>query len=205
MKRQLLYKNIPTIGILLFYCLYVISSFYYSGGSNVDLNATGFDWVSNYTCDLFHTHGINGTPNPARPIGLVAILIICSSLGVFFYQFSQTMPMSSFWKKVIQIAGGLCMICAVLLFTDFHHTMVPLASIFGLVAIIGVIRSLLKNNHKKHLFLGGGCIFLLILNNYFYYTDTLTTILPLIQKITIVLILSWVMSLHFELVKHSSL
>lgn len=199
MNRPLLYKYIPTIGILLFYCLYVISSFYYSGGSNLDLNATRFDWVSNYTCDLFHTHGINGTPNPARPIGLVAILTICSSLSVFFYQFSQAMPMLSFWKKVIQIAGGLCMICAVLIFTDLHHIMVPLASISGLFAIFGVIWSLLKNKDNKHLFLGGGCLFLLILNNYFYYTDTLTTILPLIQKITIVLILSWVIFLNLEL------
>jgi len=194
-------KYIPTIGILLFYMLYFISSFYYSGGSNADINATGFDWVSNYTCDLFHTHGINGLPNPARPIGLVGVVIICTSLSVFFYQFSQVIPMSSLWAKIIQIAGGLCMICAVLLFTDLHHTMVLLASILGLLAIIGAVRGLLKNKYKKQVFLGAVCMFLLILNNYFYSTDTITNILPLIQKITIVLILSWVMSLNFELIK----
>lgn len=194
-------RYIPTIGIFLFYGLYMYSSTIYSGGSQADINAVGFDWVSNYTCDLFHTHGINGLPNPARSIGLTAIVLICASLSFFFFQFAELIPMSLFWKKIIQITGILCMICVVLIFTDLHNIMIPLASIFGLIALAGVIRGLLKNKLYKYLWAGGICIFLLILNNYFYYFDILTSILPLIQKISIVLVLTWVMSLNFELVR----
>ena len=195
------YQYSPTIGIFLFYVLYLFSSTIYSGGSNADINAAGFDWVSNYTCDLFHTQGINGVPNPARPVGLMAVFLICAGLNYFFFQFAQLIPMPLFWKRVIQITGTLCMICAVLIFTDLHHTMVLMASFFGLLALIGVIRGLLKNKYHKYLWAGAACIFLLMLNNYFYYFDIITHILPLIQKISIVLVLTWVMSLNFELVK----
>ncbi len=194
------YQYIPTIGIFLFYGLYVFSSTIYSGGSHADINAAGFDWISNYTCDLFHTHGLNGELNPARPIGLVAVVLICTGLGNFFFQFSQLMPMPLFWKRGIQITGTLCMICAVFIFTDLHHTMVPLASFFGLLALSGVIRGLLKNKYHTYLWAGAACIVLLILNNYCYYFDIITHILPLIQKISIVLVLTWVMRLNFELV-----
>lgn len=195
------YQYIPTIGIFLFYGLYVFSSTIYSGGSQADINAVGFDWISNYTCDLFHTHGINGLPNPARPIGLTAVVLICASLSFFFFQFAQYISMSLFWKKLIQVTGTLCMICVVLIFTDLHNIMIPVASGFGLLALIGVIRGLLKNRFYKYLWAGGACVFLLILNNYFYYFDILTMILPLIQKISIVLVLTWVMSLNFELIR----
>ena len=177
------------------------SSTIYSGGSQADINAVGFDWVSNYTCDLFHTHGINGVSNPARLTGLIGVFLICVSLSFFFFQFSQLIPMPIFWKKIIQITGVLCMICVVLIFTDLHNIMILLASSFGLLALIGIIRALLKNKFYKYLWAGGFCIFLLVLNNYFYYFDILTTILPLIQKISIVLVLTWVMSLNFELIR----
>ncbi len=195
------YQYSPTIGIFLFYVLYVFSSTIYAGGSNADINAAGFDWVSNYTCDLFHTHGINGLPNPARPIGLLAVFLICTGIGYFFFQFSQLIPMPLFWKRGIQITGMFCMICAILIFTDLHHTMVLMASFFGLLALIGVIRGLFKNKFYKYLWAGAACILLLIGNNYCYYFDIITDILPLIQKISIVLVLTWVMRLNFELVR----
>jgi len=194
------YQYSLTIGIVLFYGLYLFSSTIYSGGSHADINAAGFDWVSNYTCDLFHTHGLNGVPNPARPIGLVAVVLICTGIGYFFFQFSQLIPMPLFWKKGIQVTGTLCMICTILIFADLHHIMVLMASLFGLLALIGVIRGLLKNKFYKYLWAGAACILLLIGNNYFYYFDIITAILPLIQKISIVLVLTWVMSLNFELV-----
>lgn len=194
------FQYIPTISILLFYGIYIYCVPLYPGGSLADLNASDFSWLSNYTCDLFHTHGVNGLPNPARPIGLRAVFIICAGLSLFFYQFSQIIPMPPFWEKAIPITGVFSMICAVLIFTDLHHIMVLMASIFGLFALIGVVSGIFTNKLHKYLWTGGACMLLLVLNNYFYYFDILTGILPLIQKISIFLVLTWVISLNFKLV-----
>jgi len=195
------YKYAPTIGILFFYCIYFYCSTLYLGGTKVDINAVGFDWVENYTCDLFHTHGINGQPNPARPIGMLGILIICTSISLFCFQFTQKIPMTRFWKKAIQVSGTLSMIFAVLIFTDLHHFMLIPTSLCALFALIGIVKGLIQNKLNPYIWTGGACMLLIVLNNYFYFADILTDILPLIQKVTIVLVLTWVMSLNFKLVE----
>jgi hypothetical protein len=50
--------------------LFIFSSLLYSGGSEINPNSTGFNWINNYYCDLMLQNGFNGRPNPARPFSI---------------------------------------------------------------------------------------------------------------------------------------
>ncbi len=195
---QLFY--LPTIGILLFLLLFVYSSTLYPGGSQADLSSKGFDWYHNYWCNLLRVEGMNGKPNPARPFAIFAMLILCISFAVFFYQFSISMPMSPFWKYAIQISGMLSMVFAMLLFTSFHDQSIIISSIFGLVAIIGMVVVLWQNQSNTFLWSFGFCLFLFAINNYIYYSNHYVEVLPFVQKISLAATLVWISCMNIFLV-----
>ncbi|MGB5430515.1 MAG: hypothetical protein WBM94_12640, partial [Eudoraea sp.] len=58
---------LPTVGILIFIGLYIYAASLYPGGSQLDSNSLGFDWMNNYWCNLMNENGMNGLENPARP------------------------------------------------------------------------------------------------------------------------------------------
>lgn len=160
-----------TIGILIFVGLYIYSSKLYPGGSQADLNSIGFDWINNYWCNLMNEAGMNGQPNPAKPFAISAMIILCTSLAIFFIQFAKKLAKSRFWKFTIQISGILTMIFAILIFTKYHDLMTTLSSIFGVIVVVGIIWEIYKS--KIAIFRSSGivCIILLALNNYIYYSE----------------------------------
>ena len=50
----------PFVGICLFILLYLLATFYYPGGSNVDNRISYFSWQHNYWCDLMAIKSKNG-------------------------------------------------------------------------------------------------------------------------------------------------
>ena len=92
------------------------------------------------------------------------------------------------------------MIIGFLLFTNINHDLITnLSSGFGVIATIGVLIGLYKIGWKG-LFVFGLLNFLLVgINNYVYYTNGLIIYLPIIQKITFALFLSWVCSIDLNL------
>lgn len=186
------------IGITLFVLLYIFSAALYPGGSQADLTSEGFDWVHNYWCNLLNTEAMNGRPNPARPYAITATIVLCGSIAVFLYQFSGALELTARWQQTIRVSGLSSMACATLIFTRWHDLMTILASMFGLVALMGVIIGLINN--KMHTFLrwAGLCILLMGVNNYIYYSGHYLVALPLLQKLTFLVVLSWVVALSFS-------
>lgn len=199
------YKRIlgflPTIGILIFVGLYIYSSLLYPGGSQADLNSVGFDWINNYWCNLMNKQGMNGQPNPARLFAIVGLIILCISLMLFFIQFARKLATSRFWKITIQIFGIISMVFAILIFTKYHDLMTAISSIFGVFVVIGIILEIYKSKMKSFKLSGIMCIMLLAFNNYIYYSKELIEYLPLIQKITFVFVLIWIIGLNYKLTK----
>jgi hypothetical protein len=60
------------------------ASMLYPGGSQADLQSVGYDWIHNYWCNLMNDQAMNGQSNPAKPFAVVAMVILCLSLLVFF-------------------------------------------------------------------------------------------------------------------------
>lgn len=197
----LMMNSIPTLGILCFGILYVYASELYPGGSQANLESEGFDWINNYWCNLMNEKSMNGEPNPARPISIFAMLVLCLSLTIFFFQFSAYIAKHKIWKRIIKIAGLFSMIFATLIFTKYHDSMTMISSFFGLFVVLGMIKEVYGSKLQKYKISGIGGLLLLGLNNYMYYTTQYIEWLPFIQKVTFLIVLMWMIGLNYELRK----
>ena len=191
----------PTIGILIFIGLYFYAANQYPGGSQANINAMEFDWVNNYWCNLLNEESINGKQNPARPIAILAMLILCGSLLIFFFHFSIHFEDGKIWKSIIQVCGTISMVTAIFIFTEYHDQITILASVFGFFVFIGIIRAIYQSDLQLFKMSGLLCILMLGINNYIYYSGSFIKYLPLIQKITFVFVLAWVMGLNLKMIK----
>lgn len=194
-------NRIPPIGILYFILIYFFSSNLYPGGSQADINSVGFDWLNNYWCNLLNEKGMNGQVNPARPYSILAMVLMCFSLMVFFLQFANTYSKSFIWSSIIKIGGVFSMFFAVLIFTQYHDLMIRISSLFGAFVLIGVFKELFGTKLLVYKISAVFCILLLGINNYIYYSNNYLEFLPLLQKITFAIVLLWVVGLNHEIIK----
>ena len=192
-------RLLPTLGILTFIGLYVYTATLYPGGSQADINSVGYDWRNNYWCNLMSEDAMNGLENPASPVALLGIVILCSSMTLFFFHFANYFEKNRIWKMTIKIAGALAMGTAVFIFTKYHDIMTAISSICGVVVIIGIIRALHKNNLTFFKVGGMICVALLGIINLFYYNENLINYLPIVQKVGFILILSWIVGLNLKM------
>ena len=191
---------IPILGIIVFIILYIIATFLYPGGSQVDKNSVGFSWVNNYWCNLLNEKGINGQDNPAKPVAITAMFIFCLALSYFWYLFPKHIPVSRKLQYIIPLFGILSMIAAFFLLTNLNHDLIiDIASILGLIAIGGVFIGLYRNKCYGLFSLGLINIVLIGLNNYVYYTKGLIVYLPVVQKITFSFFLFWIGCIDYRM------
>lgn len=194
-KKKLKYY-LPIIGIFLFIVFYVFSTFLYPGGSRIDPNFSGFDWLNNYWCTMFDEIAINGQPNQARPFAILSMITLWISLLIFFFMFSNVFLPNTLWGNAIKISSTISIIFASLLFTKLHDFVTTASSLFGVVSIIGLLVGIVKSNLVHYKITGILCIILLGINNFIYYTEYFINLLPLLQKITFAVVLLWIIGLN---------
>lgn len=197
-------KNIwlltPIFGTLIFVLLYFFATLYYPGGSQVDRHSIGFSWINNYWCNLLNETAINGQPNPAKPIALTGMFVLCMTLSFFWFIFPRQIYTSKTLRLTIQVSGVLAMAAAVFLFTDLNHDLVTnLASSFGAIATIGTFTGLYKNKFFGLFAFGLLNILLVGLNNLCYYNQELIVYLPVVQKISFVAFLFWICCISIKI------
>lgn len=197
-------KNIlvltPIFGVIVFVFLYIIATILYPGGSQIDKNAIGFSWTNNYWCNLLNESAINGQPNPAKPVAITGMLVLCLTLSLFWYLFARHIVFDKKLKLTIQFSGILAMVIAFFLYSNINHDLITnLASIFGIVATVGTFVGLYKAKWFWLLWLGLFNILLVGLNNYVYYTKELIVFLPVIQKISFATFLVWICCININL------
>ena len=196
---------LPALGCIIYIVLYVIATQYYPGGSQADKDSIGYSWANNYWCNLLYANGINGKPNPAQPIAITAMAILCLSISLFWIQFPRYTTLNNLSKKTIQVCGTLAMVTGFLLFTDINHDLITnVASSLGLIAMIGTFAGLYRNGWKNLFLFGLINIVMVVLNNVFYHTAGLIVYLPVIQKITFLIFLSWISCICFKIYQVST-
>ena len=202
-KPKSIYVLIPIFGTVIFLLLYIIATLLYPGGSQVDKNSIGFSWINNYWCNLLNKNAINGQFNPAKPVALTGMFILCLTLTFFWFIFPKQINVGKSLKLIIQISGALAMIVAFFLFTSINHDIITnLASSFGAIATVGTFIGLYKNNCRRLFFFGLFNILLVVLNNYVYYNKDLIIYLPVVQKITFATFLLWICCIDVTLYRY---
>ncbi len=185
-------RYLTTTGIVFYFILYGVSASRYPGGNQIDHQEAGFSWAQNYGCNLFNEQALNGQINPARPFAILANLILCVAIAWFFVRYGSKHPVSKKWSRITQIAGVFSMFFASILFTRFHDITSILSGIFGVIALWGVYMGLQKDQQYSLIRYGFICFILIAVNNAIYFSEKGIYYLPVIQKITLVVILSWV-------------
>lgn len=190
-KKQGYWYFFPLAGIPCFIILYMIATWYYPGGSQADSHAVGFSWQHNYWCNLLNDKAINGQINPAKPIAIAAMVVLCISLTVFWCAFPFYTTAKHSYRQTVRYSGSSAMVAASLLGVLEHDWVTNIASLLGVVAVIGTL-AILKKERWNFLF-GYGIVNVLLvgINNIFYYNVHLIHYLPIIQKITFASFLLW--------------
>ena len=191
---------LPVAGSLLFVVLYALAAQRYPGGSQFDPTTLGFSWTQNYWCNLLNEKALNGQMNPARPIALAAMGVLGASLALFWALFPRHAGFSKTGRLAVQLSGAVSMGLGLFIFTDFHDVLINVASLCGLVALIGTFIGLWKLGYKRLLWLGLFNGLLVALNNALYYSD-LRQYLPIVQKITFLTFLLWICLIAIQLFK----
>lgn len=189
----------PTLGICLFGILYGMAACQYPGGSNFDQTATGFSWQHNYWCDLLGDTGKNGVINYARPVAITAMLVLCSSLAIFWFLIPSLFRSKNKFSQLSQWAGGLSMVIILFIGTAYHDLVMNVAGGFGSIALIATFIALYQNKYFVLIGFGLFCLLLIGLNNYVYYSHQYISYLPIIQKLTFVLFLLWIVLINWLL------
>ena len=199
-KPKDIYVLIPFFGIVIFVILYILATTFYPGGSQVDKDSVGFSWVNNYWCNLLNETAANGQHNPAKPVAMLGMFVLCLALTFFWFFFPRHINIGKIGRLTIQISGTLAMAIGFLLFTNINHDLViNLASTFGIIATVGTFVGLYKIKWFELFTFGLLNLVLVGLNNYVYYTKGLIIYLPVIQKISFATFLIWICCINLKL------
>lgn len=192
----MLQKHPVAVGISISILLLIVATFYYPGGSQFEKNSVGFDWANNYLCNLFNEKAVNGMDNPSRYIAMVGMLFLCASFALFFARFSKKIPRKKD-ANIIQYSGIGSMFCTFMLITPYHDLMTILASTFGLITLFYIMVFTFKSRLTFLKYLSVLCLVILYLNNYIYYTQNGLAWLPILQKISLLTLIGWLLGLEY--------
>jgi len=201
MKKQATLEKwmfIPIIGIVLFIVLYIIAAKWYPGGSNANRIKEGFDWINNYWCDLLVDTAKNGLHNPGRTVALTGMIILFSSIAVFWYYLPAFFHERKQNILIVRYAGSLSMFVLIFIFTQFHDSVIGIGSTISAIPMAATLKELRKHRLKLLYYLGWLCILFILLNFVIYITDWLITFLPILQKITLLLFLAWIVLIDIK-------
>jgi hypothetical protein len=186
---------IPLFGIILYGLLYLTAVWLYPGGSQADKTAIGFSFVHNYWCELFREIAYNGLPNPARPVAITAMLLMCPSIGLLWFWlprlFEKDDAKSIFLYKIIQYSGVFAMCVTLFLFTQWHDAVINVAGYIGSISIFCFLWALYQHRKYGLLLMGVLCLFLSSCNYLVYQSGIGLYFLPILQKITFLLCFLW--------------
>jgi hypothetical protein len=177
--------------MLLFVLFYILAAVKYPGGSHSMPQKVGFSFWHNYLCDLLDTNAINGQLNTARHYARLALALLCASLMGLWLLLPKLFRRKSPNRYFMSVTGVLALGTTVFLGAQAHDTIVRIAGIFGLMALLSSFVELYKSGFIKLLVLGVVCLLVFLLNYYIYETGVFIRGLPVIQKVTFLLFLVW--------------
>jgi hypothetical protein len=176
--------------------LYIYAATLYPGGSQVHPFSNGYEWLNNYWCNLMNPVAMNGKINPARSVAILGNMILVMTMCFFFFSSSQSAFVRGYWKIITPWAGLLSMLLAGFLFTAYHDMLSILSGFFGVIALAGVFSGLFHAGSKSLIQFGFIVLACIVINNLIYFTGLGLVILPVLQKVTLLIIFVWVIKVY---------
>ncbi len=192
----MLKKHAVVIGIVMALALLFVATTQYPGGSQHDKNAIGFNWRHNYLSNLVNEKAMNEMNNAAYPWAVAGMFFLCIAVAFFFIRFSEKIPHKRI-SNVIQYAGLGAMTLAIFTATSYHDSAIMISGTLLLVALIYIAVFIFKSRLSWLKIYSFICLLVFCGCNYVYYTRTCLEWLPILQKVTLAVILVWILMLEY--------
>lgn len=179
-------------GLVAYLVLYITATYYYPGGSSFDEKQSGFNWTTNYWCELLGRNAKNGQANLARPFGMAGMSMLVISLSTFWYNLPKLIPINRSMDFALKISGVISMMCSLFIFSYWHDLVIYIAVTFGSIAFVLSMYGLYSNQFYRFFGLCITCLVLILINNIIYISEYFINYLPVIQKITFVFVFLWI-------------
>jgi len=176
--------------------MFLIATLRYPGGSEYNKASPGFDWGNNYICNLFDSKAINGLANPSKPWADCAMLCLGATFALFFYRSSKKIP-SARAAGIVKYVGVGSMLFAVLVVTPLHNIVVTVAGTGALVCMFYITVFLFRSKLLFLKMLSIICLIVFYGCSFIYYTRIYLELLPIVQKIWLLIIFIWVLCVEF--------
>jgi len=199
MSRQQLSRYFPFFGIGVYFILFTYSASQYPGGSRIYPECIRFDWIHNYWCDLMAKQSYNGLHNQARPSAVAAWIIVCLSILCIFIKAVRQFYPTGKWHTVFKTTSFLSVIIGILSFTEYHDLVVAVCFPFGAITAIALTAGLLKSNMTALKYSIWFPLVLLSASFYSYFTNTGLQYLGVLQKVTLLITMLWLLAFYFSL------
>jgi hypothetical protein len=192
------------MGISLFALFFILAASNYPGGSNLNPNSIGYNWSENYWCELLGTYSKNHSINSAQPFAMAGMISLTLGMYAFWLGIAQCLFKQGLKRNFVRYTGIISMTFSSFIFTKYHDIFIGIAVVSGLVAFIIVIEATRKK--KMYLAYLWGYIFisLIIANCFIYITDIGETGLAMLQKLTFILTLSWILYISSKILTNES-
>jgi hypothetical protein len=186
---------VPVFGALFFLLLYALAAANYPGGSASEPQTKGFSLLHNYWCSLLNEKAINGEENSGRPFALAAMLVLALTLAVFWLQAGGIVSKR---KLLVRVSGLSCAFFVGMLPIGQHDLMINLAGFSGLISLVTLLIQLKKMGLMNYFYFGCLNFCLVLLNNLVYYAKQFLFLLPVVQKITFLFFILWIIALSIQ-------
>lgn len=190
---------LPRAAVALFALGYLLAAALYPGGTRAEPRAVGFRWLENYWCDLLDAVTYGGLPNPARPVALLATVVLCGGLAVLWWHAPRLYPEAPWRGRVVRASGVLSGALVPLVATRLHNAIISLAGALGLLAFALTTFSV---HPRAGRFLRGSTalgLALTLVNYAVWLSGQGVRWLPLLQKCAFGAALVWILALSRRL------
>lgn len=189
-------KHSVLLGIAAALTLLLTSTAFYPGGSQHDENSVGFNWQHNYLSNLLNPVAVNRQYNAAQPWAVAGMLFLCIAVTAFFVRFSKKMPQKGA-ENVVKYAGAGSMVFAVFAATPYHDLAVRLSGTLLMLSSFYITVFLFMSRLHLLKILSALTLLMLYICSFIYYTSTFLEILPIAQKVNLMLSVGWVLALEY--------
>ena len=179
-----IYPILPIVGMGAYLIVFSIAATMYPGGSINVPDDVGHSFFHNFLCDLMNPITQSEIVNPARPLAIVAHLILSATMISFFYFLPETFSQQNKNTKLVRIFGMLSMTVFIFMYTSHHDNIVIATAIIGTIALIPFFIELRKHPHVGLKRLAILCYLLSVLVFFIFVSKIGFYYLPIIQKIT---------------------
>jgi len=182
----------PIIGMVIYVIVFSIAALDYPGGSYNLPQYDGHSYFHNFLCDTMLPLTPGGELNLARPLAIMAHLILSAVMISFFYFLPEIFDRKNRNTKLMRVLGMLTMTVFIFMYTEYHDLIVVLTGILGSLALIPFFIELRKFTHRGLTFIAILCYLMSIVVFFIFVTKIGYYYLPMLQKITFVVDAFWV-------------